>query len=150
MKLNFKADNLQDNGVVAVAGVAGGMASGAVNAITPGKYRTAGKIGHVVLGLIIASSASGKDTTTKAVQGFGVGLAIRAGYDLTTENARTIVPADVTAGDTITSNMVQGALGMKSSMANSIPTHLLGEYDPSMNDNFDYAGGGSKVNVSMV
>lgn len=142
MKLSFKADNLQDNGVVAVAGVAGGMASGAVNAITPAKYKTAGKIGHVVLGLVIASSASGNDTSTKAVQGFGVGLAIRAGYDLATENLRKVVPVDATK-DTTVSHMWQGALGMRSSMAQAIPTHLLGEWNGNK-DNFEYAGSGQK------
>lgn len=137
MKLSFKADNLQDNGVVAVAGVAGGMTSGAVNAITPAKYKTAGKIGHVILGLVIASSASGKDTSAKAVQGFGAGLAIKAGYDLATENLRKVVPVDATK-DSIVSNLTQGALGMKGGMAQSVPTHLLGEWSGNMNDNFEY------------
>jgi len=144
MKFKFNADNLQDNGVMAISGVTGGMASGAITAITPSQYKKAGKVGHVILGLVIASSASGKDTSANAVKGFGVGLALKSGFDLATEGLRKIVPVNSDKTDML-SVATQGALGMKASFQNRIPTSLLGEYSGGENYNDGMFSGAKKA-----
>lgn len=131
-KLTIK--KAQSGAITVVGGGVGAMASGAINAVTPQQFRLVGKIGHIALGVIIASSVSGKDEVSDFVKGTGIGLAVKPILDLGTEQLRKVLPVD-TEKNTFIENLKAGFVGLKGTQGRALPTHLLGDFNA---DNLDF------------